>query len=121
MAKFKIKKGDLVQVIAGARQERGGDRGKQGKVLEVYPERNRVLVEGVNRVSKHRKPSQTASGSTAGGIEIHEAPVHISNVMLVDPKDNKPTRVGYREETVERDGRSRTVRVRVSRRTGEDI
>ena len=121
MAKFKIKKGDLVQVIAGARQERGGDRGKQGKVLEVYPERNRVLVEGVNRVSKHRKPTQTASGSTAGGIEIHEAPVHISNVMLVDPKDNKPTRVGYREETVERDGRTRTVRVRVSRRSGEDI
>ena len=57
----------------------------------------------------------------AGGIEIHEAPIHVSNVMLVDPKDNKPTRVGFREEKVERDGRTKTVRVRYSRRTGEDI
>ena len=119
--KLKIKKGDLVQVIAGARQSRGGDRGKQGKVLAVYPERNRVLVEGVNRVTKHRKAGQTASGATAGGIEIHEAPIHVAKVMLVDPKDNKPTRVGYREEKVERDGRTKTVRVRYSRRTGEEI
>ncbi|QCP03963.1 50S ribosomal protein L24 [Brevibacterium sp. CS2] len=119
--KLKIKKGDLVQVIAGARAWRGGDRGKQGKVLEVFPETNRVLVEGVNRVTKHRKAGQTASGATAGGIEIHEAPIHVAKVMLVDPKDNKPTRVGYRTEEVERDGRTRTVRVRVSRRTGEDI
>ena len=119
--KLNIKKGDLVQVISGARQERGGDRGRQGKVLAVYPERNRVLVEGVNRVTKHRKATQTANGATAGGLEIHEAPVHISNVMLVDPKDKKPTRVGYREEVVERDGRNKTVRIRISRRTGEDI
>ncbi|GAB3041600.1 50S ribosomal protein L24 [Sediminivirga luteola] len=121
MPKIKIKKGDLVQVIAGARQERGGDRGKQGKVLEVFPETNRVLVEGVNRVSKHRRAGQTAKGGATGGIEIHEAPIHISNVALVDPKDNKPTRIGYREEEVERNGRTKTVRVRVSRRTGEDI
>ena len=119
--KLKIKKGDLVQVISGARQQRGGDRGKQGKVLAVFPDTNRVLVEGVNRVSKHKRAGQTASGATAGGIEIHEAPIHISNVMLVDPTDNKPTRVGYREEVVDRDGRKRTVRVRISRRTGEDI
>ena len=119
--KLKIKKGDLVQVISGARQERGGDRGKQGKVLAVFPDSNRVLVEGVNRVSKHKRAGQTASGATAGGIEIHEAPIHISNVMLVDPTDNKPTRVGYREETVERDGRTRTVRVRVSKSSGKDL
>ncbi|MYM18444.1 50S ribosomal protein L24 [Brevibacterium sp. 5221] len=119
--KLKIKKGDLVQVISGARQARGGDRGKQGKVLEVYPERNRVLVEGINRVTKHKKAGQTANGATAGGIEVVEAPIHVSNVMLVDPKDKKPTRVGYREEVVERDGRQKTVRIRISRRTGEDI
>ena len=119
--KLHIKKGDTVQVIAGAKQDRGGDRGKQGKVLAVYPERQRVLVEGVNRVTKHKRATQTAAGATAGGIEIHEAPIHVSNVMLVDPKDNKPTRVGFREEQVERDGRTKTVRVRYSRRTGEDI
>lgn len=121
MPKMYIKKGDLVQVISGARQSRGGDRGKQGKVLKVFPEQNRVLVEGVNRVTKHKKPAQTATGATAGGIEIHEAPIHASNVMLVDPKDNKRTRVGFREEKVERDGRTKTVRIRYSRRTGEDI
>ncbi|MGC2940524.1 MULTISPECIES: 50S ribosomal protein L24 [unclassified Brevibacterium] len=119
--KLKIKKGDLVQVIAGARESRGGDRGKQGKVLAVYPERNRVLVEGVNRVIKHKKATQTQAGGTAGGRETHEAPIHVSNVALVDPKDNKPTRVGYREESVERDGRTKTIRVRFSRRTGEEI
>ncbi|GAB3559115.1 50S ribosomal protein L24 [Spelaeicoccus albus] len=120
MAKINIKKGDLVQVIAGAKPERGGDRGKQGKVLEVYPDRNRVLVEGVNRVQKHKKVGASGNGS-GGGIEIHEAPVHVSNVALVDPSDKKPTRVGYRTETIERDGRSRTVRVRVSKRSGKDI
>ena len=119
--KLKIKKGDLVQVISGARQERGGDRGKQGKVLAVFPDTNRVLVEGVNRVSKHKRAGQTASGATAGGIEIHEAPIHISNVMLVDPTDNKPTRVGYREEVVDGDGRKRTVLFRISRGSGVDI
>lgn len=117
----KIKKGDTVQVIAGAKPERGGDRGKQGKVLEVYPERNRVLVEGVNRVQKHKKVGASGNGSGSGGIEIHEAPVHVSNVALVDPSDKKPTRVGYRTETIERDGRTRTTRVRVSKRSGKDI
>lgn len=121
--KMHIKKGDLVQVISGAhgRQSRGGDKGKQGKVLKVHPEANRVIVEGVNQVTKHKKPQQTASGATAGGIEHVEAPIHASNVMLVDPKDKKPTRVGYREEVVERNGRQKTVRVRISRRTGEEI
>ncbi|WP_349827354.1 50S ribosomal protein L24 [Brevibacterium litoralis] len=121
MPKMKIKKGDLVQVIRGAKQDRGGDRGKQGKVLEVFPEENRVLVEGINRVTKHKKPMQTASGATAGGIEIVEAPIHASKVALVDPEDGKPTRVGYRLEEVERDGKTKTVRVRISRRSGKDI
>ena len=70
---------------------------------------------------KHKKATQTQAGGTAGGRETHEAPIHVSNVALVDPKDNKPTRVGYREESVERDGRTKTIRVRFSRRTGEEI
>ena len=119
--KLRIKKGDLVQVITGAKVERGGDRGKTGRVIAVYPERQRVLVEGINRVTKHVKPGATASGSRAGGIETHEAPLHISNVALVDPETNTPTRVRIRTETVERDGRSRTVRTRVAVRSGKDI
>lgn len=83
----KIKKGDLVQVISG------GDRGKQGKVLKVFPAAQRVLVEGVNRVTKHTKAGQTESGSTTGGIEVVEAPMHVSNVAVVDPETKKPTRV----------------------------
>jgi large subunit ribosomal protein L24 len=121
MAKIKIKKGDLVQVITGAKAERGGDRGKQGKVLRVFPESNRVLVEGINRVTKHTKAGQTQSGSRTGGIETVEASVHVSNVAVVDPSTKKPTRVGSRTETVERDGRSRQVRVRVAKSSGKDL
>jgi large subunit ribosomal protein L24 len=114
----KIKKGDLVQVITGAKQERGGDRGKQGKVLRVYPEANRLLVEGINRVTKHTKVGQSQRGTKTGGIEVVEAPIHVSNVALVDPSTKKPTRVGFRLETVEKDGVSKTVRVRVSMHPG---
>jgi large subunit ribosomal protein L24 len=121
MAKFKIKKGDLVQVITGAKQDRGGDRGKQGKVLKVYTETNRVLVEGINRVTKHTKVGQLQRGTKTGGIETVEAPIHISNVAVVDPETKKPTRVGYRTETVERNGRERTVRVRVAKGSGKDL
>jgi large subunit ribosomal protein L24 len=117
----KIKKGDLVQVITGAKQERGGDRGKQGKVLQVIPESNRVLVEGINRVTKHVRAGQSQSGAKTGGIETVEAPIHVSNVAIVDPETKKPTRVGYRTETVERDGRQRTVRIRVAKSSGKDI
>jgi len=119
--KMKIKKGDLVQVVSGATQARGGDRGKQGKVIEVLSEQNRVLVEGVNRVKKHKKVGATGRGARTGGIETHEAPLHVSNVMLVDPSSKKPTRVGSRTDTIERDGRERTVRVRVAKRSGKDI
>ena len=121
MAKMKIKKGDLVQVISGRSQARGGDRGKQGKVLDVLVESNRVIVEGVNYVTKHNRVGQSQRGTKTGGIETMEAPIHISNVAIVDPETGKPTRVGFREETVERDGRQRTVRVRVSKSSGKDL
>jgi large subunit ribosomal protein L24 len=111
----KIKKGDLVVVIAGR------DRGKQGRVLEVRPDGDRIVVEGVQRVKKHTKVGQSARGSRTGGIETIEAPIHVSNVMLVDPETKKGTRVGYRTETVEREGRTRTVRVRLAKRSGKDI
>ena len=116
-----IKKGDLVQVITGATQARGGDRGKQGRVIEVQLERNRVIVEGVNFVTKHVKVGQTQRGTKTGGIETHEASIHVSNVALIDPKSKKPTRVGFREEVVERDGLKKTIRVRYAKKSGEDL
>jgi len=120
MAGLHIKKGDLVQVITGK------DKGVQGKVIAVLPESDKVLVEGVNRIKKHTKVGQTTRGAKTGGIVTQEAPIHVSNVMLVDPSDNRPTRVGYRRETVTKnrpDGTSyETSRsVRVSKRTGKDI
>ena len=128
MAKMKIKKGDLVQVITGrtsdgdkaaARGLEPGDKGKQGRVLEVFPATQRILVEGVNRRTHHLKPTQAGG---AGGIEQREAPLHVSNVALVDPEDSKPTKVGYRVETIElEDGRSKQVRVRYAKRSGKDI
>jgi len=111
----KIKKGDLVVVITGK------DKSKTGKVLEVLTENDRVIVEGINRKTKHVKVGQTQRGARTGGIETIEAPIHVSNVMLVDPETKKGTRVGFRSETVERDGRTRTVRVRVAKRSGKDI
>lgn len=116
-----IKKGDLVQIISGPSQDRGGDRGKQGRVIEVLAEKNRVIVEGVNYVTKHVKVGQSQRGTKTGGIETHEAPIHISNVALVDPKTKTPTRVGFREETVEKDGVKKTVRVRYAKKSGEVI
>ena len=112
MAKFKIKTGDLVQVITGK------NKGEQGKVLRVITETSRVVVEGVNVETKHKRAN--AQGE-AGGLVKSEAPIHISNVMLVDPETGKPTRVGYRTETVERNGKQKTVRVRVSKSTGKDL
>ncbi|RZA09568.1 MAG: 50S ribosomal protein L24 [Proteobacteria bacterium] len=82
--KFKLKKGDLVTVIAGK------DKGKQGKVMTLYTERERIVVEGVARVKRHTKPSQT---NPQGGILEKEGSIHISNVMLLDPKTNKGGRV----------------------------
>ncbi len=116
-----IKKGDLVQVISGPKPERGGDRGKQGKVLEVLVEQDRVIVEGVNYVTKHNRVGQSQRGSKTGGIETMEAPIHISNVALVDPETKKPTRIGRRVEEQTKDGVKRTVRVRFAKKSGKDL
>ena len=93
-----IRKGDLVQVISGPTQARGGDRGKQGEVLEVLREENRVLVQGINFVTKHVRVGQTQRGTKTGGIETVEAPIHISNVALVDPETKQPARTGVQVE-----------------------
>ena len=104
-----IHKGDLVQVISGPTQDRGGDRGKQGRVIGVLAEKNRVIVEGVNFVTKHVKVGQTQRGTKTGGIETMEAPIHVSNIALVDPETKLPARVGF---TVQTDDRGKTTRVR---------
>ena len=121
ISRMKIKKGDLVQVITGPTQARGGDRGKQGKVIEVLVEKDKVIVEGINFVTKHVKVGQTQRGTKTGGIETHEAPIHISNVAIVDPKSKGPTRVGFREEVVEKDGVKKKVRVRYAKKSGEKL
>ena len=118
---MRIKKGDLVQVISGRSQKNGGDRGKQGKVIAVYPDTQRVLVEGINRVTKHEKAGATARGTRTGGLVHTEAPIHVSNVAVVDPDTKKPTRIKTRVETVERDGRQKANRVRVAVRSGKDL
>ena len=105
---MKVKKDDTVLVIAGK------DKGAKGKVLKVYPERNRVLVQGVNAIKKHTAVSTNQRGAQSGGIVTQEAPIDASNVMVVD-SDGKPTRIGYRldEETGKR--------VRISKRNGKDV
>jgi len=111
----KIKKGDQVVVIAGR------DKGKAGRVLDVLKDSDRIIVEGVQRVTKHVKAGQTSRGTRTGGIETIEAPIHVSNVMLVDPETKKGSRVGFRLEQVERDGKTKTVRVRIAKRSGKDV
>jgi large subunit ribosomal protein L24 len=114
---MKIKKGDRVIVVSGK------DKGVTGKVIEAYPDTQRVLVEGVNRIKKHTKVGQSTRGAKTGGIVTQEASIHVSNVMLLVEVDGKKvgSRIGYRLEKVEREGRERTVRVRYAKRTGEDI
>ena len=99
-----VKKGDKVVVISGK------DKGKQGTILEAYPKQNRVLVEGINIVKKHSKPSQV---NPQGGIISREAAIHVSNVMPLDPKSGKPTRVGYKIENGKK--------VRVAKISGETL
>ncbi|TFB52905.1 50S ribosomal protein L24 [Cryobacterium sp. TMT1-62] len=117
----RLKKGDLVEVITGRTQARGGDRGKQGKVIAILVEKNRVLVEGINFVTKHVRVGQTQRGTKTGGIETMEAPIHVSNVALVDPETKKPTRVGFRLEEVTKDGVTKTVRIRYAKKSGKDL
>ena len=105
MSKLHIKKNDTVVVLAGQ------DKGKTGKVLKVLVDENRALVEGVNMVSKSTKPS---AKNPQGGIVKQEAPIHISNLSLVDPKSGKPTRVGIK---VAEDGKT----VRIAKKSGEEI
>ena len=107
MASMKVKKGDTVLVVAGK------DKGVKGKVILAYPETDKVLVEGVNRIKKHTRVSTTQRGAKSGGIVTQEAPIHVSNVMVVD-SEGKATRVGARKDE---NGRT----VRVSRRSGKDV
>ncbi|WP_173931472.1 50S ribosomal protein L24 [Chelativorans sp. Marseille-P2723] len=100
----KIKKGDRVVVLSGR------DKGRTGEVLKMMPKESKALVSGVNLVRRHQK--QTAQ--TEGGIITKEAPIHVSNLAIADPKDGKPTRVGFR---IEADGK----KVRVAKRSGELI
>jgi large subunit ribosomal protein L24 len=105
---MKIHKNDSVMVIAG------NARGKSGKVLKVYPDRERVIVEGVNLIKRHTRPNQK---NPQGGIVQREAPIHVSNVMLIDPKTSEITRVGTTVVKDETTGKKR--RMRVAKSTGE--
>ena len=100
----KIRKGDKVVVLSGK------DKGRTGEVLRVLPKDDKAVVRGINQVHRHQRQTQ----SQEGGIITKEAPIHLSNLALVDPKDGKPTRVGFR---VEKDGS----KVRVAKRSGEVI
>lgn len=103
-----VHKGDTVLVISGK------DKGAKGKVLKAYPTRNKILVEGVNRIKKHTPITTSQRGAQSGGILTQEAPIHVSNVMIVD-SDGQPTRVGFRRD--EETGK----KVRISKRNGKDI
>lgn len=104
MKKLHVKKGDTVYVNAG------NDKGKTGKVLTVFPAKDLVIVEGVNVISRHTKPN---AKHPQGGILKREAGLHISNVQLIDPASNKPTRVGYRFEGGKK--------IRYAKKSGEEI
>ena len=102
---MRIKKGDKVVVIAGH------EKGKEGVVLQTLPKEEKVIVEGLNKVTKHNKPNQQ---NTEGSITTKEAPIHVSNVAILDPKKKVPTKVGYRFEEV--DGKQ--VKVRYAKKSG---
>jgi large subunit ribosomal protein L24 len=103
---MKVKKGDTVVVIAGK------DKGREGKVISAFPRTDKVLVEGVNRIKKHTKIRTTQRGAKSGGIVTQEAPIHVSNVAVLE--DGKPTRVGYK---IDESGN----KIRISRRTGKEL
>ncbi|NOT70588.1 MAG: 50S ribosomal protein L24 [Hyphomicrobium sp.] len=104
MASFKIKKGDAVVVLAGR------DKGKRGEVIEVRPKENRALVRGINMVRRHQRQTQAQEG----GIISKEGPIQLSNLAIEDPKDGKPSRVGFK---ILADGK----KVRIAKRSGEQI
>lgn len=103
--KLHVKKEDIVMVITGK------DRGKKGRVIAAFPKEQRVLVEGVNMVKKHTRPTQM---NPQGGIINQEAPIHVSNVMLIDPKTGEPTRVGYK---ILENGK----KVRIAKKSGREL
>ncbi len=105
---MKIRKDDMVMVIAG------NDKGKTGKALKVFPKDNRVIIEGVNIRKRHTKPSQQ---NQQGGIVEKEAPIHVSNVMVIDPKTNEPVRVGMKIIVDDKTGKQK--RARISKQSGE--
>jgi large subunit ribosomal protein L24 len=108
IAVFRVKRGDTVEVILGE------ERGARGVVQRVYPDKNRVVIQGINIVKKHQRPVQAGRGQVRAGIIEFEAPVHLSNVMLVCPACGERTRVGYSESE---DG----TRVRICKQCGADI
>jgi len=107
---MKIKKNDMVMIIAG------NDRGKTGKILKVFPKINKVIIEGINIRKRHTKPTQK---NPQGGILEKEATIHASNVMMLDPKTNEPTRLGAQIILDEKTGKKK--RARVSKASGEMI
>ena len=110
MASLKIRKDDEVIVMSGK------DRGKTGRVMRVDPKKDRVYVEGLNIIKRHMRPQQVPGAQraeTIGGVVEKEGPIHVSNVMLIDPKDKKPTRVGISRENGKR--------FRVARRSGTKL
>jgi large subunit ribosomal protein L24 len=108
MAGLGVRKGDKVRVISGK------DRGFEGRVIMSLPKADKVLVEGANRIKKHTKITSTQRGAQSGGIVTQEAPIHVSNVQVVCPSCNKPTRIGHRKDDA---GRS----TRICKRCGADI
>lgn len=107
---MKIRKNDNVMVIAG------NDKGRTGKVLKVFPKTSRIIIEGINLRKKHTKPTQRAP---QGGIQEKEAPIHISNIMILDPKSNEPTRIGSKIILDDKTGKKKIARI--SRVSGEMI
>ena len=108
MSKTKIRKGDEVIIIAGK------DKGAKGRVLDVLPRKNKVIVEAINRVTRHEKLRMSRRGGQEGGIQHKEAAIDLSNVALIDPDDKKPVRVGVR---LNEDG----TKDRVAKRSGSDL
>lgn len=109
MLKTRLKKSDKVRVISG------NHRGKEGKILKIFRDKNSVIVEGVNIIKRHTRPTQK---NPQGGISQKEAPIHISNVMLIDPKANEPSRIGMQLITEES---GKTKRMRYGKKSGEII
>src|SRR5450631_2677971 len=110
---MKIKKGDQVVVISGK------DKGASGRVIDAYPDSDRVLIEGVNRIRKHTKVTSTTRGAKTGGIVTQEAPVHVSNVMVVCPECDRATRIERRQ--VLNDDTGKTIPVRICKKCGKEI